>query len=243
MVETSPSARSTAAPPPPKEWKFAELLADERVRARWQKVRRFFFLRESTYDITSRCNIRCDGCYYYVGEKQHARDNREPEAWRALMRGEKARGITFAVLAGAEPSLEPDLCRICAGAVSLGAVATNGLRRIPPDIGYKIHISVWGDDETSRRTRQAEGMLRRQMDNYRDDPRAIFVYTFTRHNIEEAPQVGDALGQAFGGYGDVLDERQWLSPPRSPLHQRYSGLAYLPKELGVGLSLRAHQMG
>ena len=193
MVETCLSSRSTLDPPPVKEWKFAELLADDRVQTRWQKVRRFFFLRESTYDITSRCNIRCDGCYYFVGDKQHARDNREPEAWRALIREEKARGITFAVLAGAEPSLEPEICRICFDAIPLGAVATNGLRPIPPEIGYKIHISVWGGDETSRLTRGAERMLRRQMDNYRDDPRAVFVYTFTRHNIDEAPRVVETL--------------------------------------------------
>ena len=194
MVEISPSSLTAPIPPQTRQWKFAELLADDRVRSRWQKVRGFFFLRESTYDMTSRCNIRCDGCYYYVGDKQHAEDNRDPEAWRALMRREKERGITFAVLAGAEPSLVTDLCRICSTIIPLGAIATNGLRRIPRDIDYKIHISVWGNDDTSHRTRQAEGMLLRQMENYpADDPRAIFVYTFTRHNIDEAPAVVEAL--------------------------------------------------
>ncbi len=184
-----PSSPCVCAPRPSREWKFAELLADDRVRTRWQKVRRFFFLRESTYDITSRCDIHCDGCYYFVGDKQHTRDNRDPEAWQALMRREKARGITFAVLAGAEPSLAPELCRICCDAIPLGVVATNGLRPVDPAIGYRIHISVWGNDATSRRTRRAEAMLERQLANYRDDPRAVFVYTFTRRNIDEAPEV------------------------------------------------------
>ena len=159
------------------------------MRARWQKVRRYFFLRESTYDMTHRCNIRCDGCYYYVGDKQHAADNPDPAAWRRLMRQEKARGITFVVLAGAEPALVPALCRVCHEEIPLGAIATNGLAPIPADIGYKIHISVWGNDETSRRTRRAPDMLARQLDNYRGDRRAIFVYTFTRHNIDEAAAV------------------------------------------------------
>ena len=58
------------------EWKFSDLIADPGVRERWDRVRRYFFLRESTYDMTSRCNIRCEGCYYYEGEKQHAGDRR-----------------------------------------------------------------------------------------------------------------------------------------------------------------------
>ena len=172
-----------------KQWKFAELIAEPRVRARWENVRRYFFLRESTYDMTSRCNIRCEGCYYYEGEKQHAADNRDPEAWRALMRAEKARGITFVVLAGAEPSLVPELCRVCFEEIPLGAFATNGLKKVPEGIGYKIHISVWGDDRTSARLRNAGDMLKRQIENYHDDPRAVFVYTFTPDNVDEAEAV------------------------------------------------------
>jgi hypothetical protein len=55
---------------PDKEWKFSEILADHKIHARWEKVRQYFFLRESTYDMSNRCNIRCEGCYYYEGDKQ-----------------------------------------------------------------------------------------------------------------------------------------------------------------------------
>ena len=37
-----------------KKWKFSELLADDEVRLRWDKVRKYFFLLESTYDMTNR---------------------------------------------------------------------------------------------------------------------------------------------------------------------------------------------
>lgn len=174
---------------PPKKWKFADILADPVIDARWQKVRRWFFLRESTYDMTRRCNIRCEGCYFYEGDKPNAEENRDPEAWRALMRAEKERGVTFVVLAGAEPALVPDLCRVSYAEMPLGTIATNGLIRIPEDIGYRIHISVWGNDATSRRTRGAKDMLVRQIDNYGSDPRAVFVYTFTPGNIDEAREV------------------------------------------------------
>ena len=169
--------------------RFGDIIADPTIRERWEKVRRFFFLRESTYDMTNRCNIRCEGCYYFNGDKQFAVDNRDGAAWRALMSAERERGITFAVLAGAEPSLVPDLCRICFEHIPHGAIATNGLKPIPPDIDYRIHVSVWGNDRTSQAIRGAGDMLARQLDNYQDDPRAVFVYTFTPNNIDEAREV------------------------------------------------------
>lgn len=171
------------------DWKFGDILAIPAIRDRWEKVRRYFFLRESTYDMTHRCNIRCDGCYFFNGEKQFASENLDESAWRQLMEAEKARGITFAVLAGAEPSLVPQLCRVCAETIPLGTIATNGLKTISTEVDYRIHISVWGNDATSRAIRKADDMLVRQMANYRNDPRAVFVYTFTPHNILEAREV------------------------------------------------------
>ncbi|MFZ7125808.1 MAG: radical SAM protein [Desulfobacterales bacterium] len=184
-----PAGDASSAPP----FKFKDLIAVPEVRHRWEKVRKYFFLRESTYDMTHRCNVRCEGCYFYQGEKQFARENRDPDSWRPFMQAERERGITFAVLAGAEPSLVPDLCQACFGEIPLGAVATNGLIPIPPSVGYKIHISVWGNDATSFKSRNAKNMLARQIENYRGDPRAVFVYTFTRENIAEAREVSDHL--------------------------------------------------
>ena len=112
------------------------------------------------------------------------------------MRQEKARGITYVVLAGAEPSLVPELLDVCFAEMPLGCIATNGVRRIDPAVGYRIHISVWGNDATSLRVRKARDLLGRQIENYRGDPRAVFVYTFTRENIDEAPEVMDTLAAA-----------------------------------------------
>ena len=178
---------------PQKKWKFSDVLAERSVYERWEKVRQYFFLRESTYDMTNRCNIRCDGCYYYEGEKQFALENQDPDAWRQLMRAEKARGITYVVLAGAEPSLVPELLQACYEEMPLGSIASNGFKGIPASVGYKIHISVWGNDDTSLRIRKAKHLLYRQIENYRQDPRAVFVYTFTRGNIDEAFSVVETL--------------------------------------------------
>jgi len=172
---------------------FASFLTDPEVKARWDKVRRYFFLRESTYDMANRCNLRCDGCYYYEGEKQFTQENLDPDAWRELMRAEKARGITYVVLAGAEPALVPELLQVCHEEMPLGAIATNGVKRIPETVGYRIHISVWGNDETSLRVRRSRNLLDRQLKAYDGDARAVFVYTFTRTNIPEVYQVMETL--------------------------------------------------
>jgi MoaA/NifB/PqqE/SkfB family radical SAM enzyme len=173
--------------------KFSELLSQSEVKARWEKVRKYFFLRESTYDMSNRCNIRCDGCYYFEGDKQFAREINDAEAWRNLMQAEKARGITYVVLAGAEPSLVPELLDVCYQEMPLGSIATNGFKKIPESVGYKIHISVWGNDKTSLRIRKAKNLLKKQIENYKNDPRAVFVYTFTRENIDEVNDVAKEL--------------------------------------------------
>lgn len=179
------------------EYKFSDILADSTIRERWEKVRRYFFLRESTYDMSNRCNIRCEGCYYFTGEKQFAEENRNPDAWQQLLETEKERGITYVVLAGAEPSMVPELCAACYEVIPLGTIATNGLQRIPAEIDYRIHISSWGNDTTSLTVRKAPDMLARQMENYAGDPRAVFVYTFSSLNIDEAREVTQQL--AAGG--------------------------------------------
>jgi len=182
-----------AEDPGKRKWKFSELLADPDVKQKWEKVRRYFFLKESTYDMTNRCNIRCDGCYYYEGEKQFSPDNRHPESWRTLMREEKKRGINYIVLAGAEPSLVPELLEVCYSEIPIGSIATNGSIKIPDAIRYRLHISVWGNEETTRRVRKARNLLQKQINNYAGDPRAIFVYTFTKENIDEIYEVMPTL--------------------------------------------------
>jgi hypothetical protein len=176
-----------------RRWKFSEIIADPLVHERWEKVRKFFFLRESTYDMSNHCNIQCEGCYYFKGDKQFAEEIQDPLLWQELMKNEKKRGITYVVLAGAEPSLVPALLEVCYKEIPLGCIASNGLSRISPSVDYNIHISVWGNDETSLRVRKAKNMLQRQVQNYRNDPRAIFVYTFTRENIDEVFEVAQFL--------------------------------------------------
>lgn len=196
VCRDSINLRPNPNPGPAESWKFSDILSfDPAIREKWEKVRKYFFLRESTYDMTRRCNIRCEGCYYYQGDKAKSAGTEDPGQWQQLLENEKKRGITYVVLAGAEPSLVPDLLKVCHEQIPLGCIATNGLVPIDSDVDYRIHVSVWGNDEISRETRKAPHMLRRQIENYRDDPRAVFVYTFTRENIRQVHEVAGHLAK------------------------------------------------
>ncbi len=171
------------------------LLQIPELKQRYTKVKKYFFLRESAYDVTSVCQLRCDGCYYFEGEKYQVTDNRDPEAWRHPLQHERDRGITYVNLAGAEPSLVPQVLRACHETIPLGTVFTNGLRKIDPDIRYRLHLSVWGDgagDPVYRRFaggRPGPYCLPVQLQNYRNDDRVIFVFTFNGKNVDQVDEV------------------------------------------------------
>src|SRR6476619_7278819 len=92
---------------------FTSFLRNRELNERYQKVRRFFHLRESAYDISSICQLRCDGCYYFQGDKYSAKPVRDVDVWRRFFLSEKERGVNYVNLAGAEPALVPDVLRSC----------------------------------------------------------------------------------------------------------------------------------
>jgi hypothetical protein len=174
---------------------LTSLLNVAALEERYRKVKKFFFLRESAYDVTSVCQLRCDGCYYFEGDKYKVKDNRDPEAWRELFRRERDRGITYVNLAGAEPSLVPQILLACHEIIPLGTIFTNGLKKIDPAVRYRLHLSVWGDGTGDPQYRKYAGgregpyCLPIQLKNYKDDDRVIFVYTFNSENIDQADEV------------------------------------------------------
>ena len=174
---------------------FSQFLQIPELRERYRKVKKHFYLRESTYDASSVCQLRCDGCYYFQGDKYKVKDVKDPEVWRRFFTKEKERGINFAVIAGAEPAIVPDVLKACYDVIPLGVVASNGLKRIDSDVGYRLHISVWGGstgDPIYRRYyggRPGPFCLPIQLKNYQNDERVVFVYTFNSDNADQLDEV------------------------------------------------------
>lgn len=152
----------------------------------------------SNYDISDRCNLACEGCLYFEGADRlgHLDDGQDGE-WRALFAREAARGVNFVYLAGAEPTLEMDRIRAAHAHIPRGVVFTNGTRRIPDDIGYRIHVSLWGAPKENARLRGADNSAK-ALRLYAGDPRAVFVYTVSRFNIDDIAETA-ALVHAAGG--------------------------------------------
>jgi hypothetical protein len=181
---------------------FVDYIEKPELAERYRKVRKHFYLRESAYDVTSACQLRCEGCYYFQGDKYSMTDQRDPEAWRSFFVSEKERGITYVVLAGAEPAVVPKILRACYETIPLGSIASNGLKRIDPDVGYRLHLSVWGDstgDPVYRKYangRPGPNCLPAQLQNYKNDKRVIFVYTFNHENAAQLDEVLERVSDA-----------------------------------------------
>lgn len=85
-------------------------------------------LGELHIDVTSRCNLRCGYCYFYIDEEQR---KPEPEpsttALKALMDEAEAIGCGEITLTGGEPLLRKDICKLLAHGDALKTLLTNGL--------------------------------------------------------------------------------------------------------------------
>ncbi len=167
-------------------------------------------VRASTYDICGTCNLSCEGCLYFTGSThdQHP-EQHDPAAVDAFFRQEAARGINFAILAGAEPSLAERKLAIVARHIGHGTIFSNGTRAITREVPYRIQVSLWGLAEQSERLRGAN-IVARQMRNYRNDPRAIFVFTISRQNVRTIPDVvkfcaGEGVRMTFNHFSPTTD--------------------------------------
>lgn len=165
-------------------------LENEQVRLIWEKIRAHApQIRISGYDITNRCNLRCEGCFFFEGElsAKYSSDKSEAE-YREFFRSEVSRGITYPHFAGAEPALVQNRLRIAAEFWRHGLVYTNGTVRISDEIPFMLHISVWGGEEKDHELRGGQ-VFQRAIRNYQGDPRAIFMYTVNPQNIDDIPEV------------------------------------------------------
>lgn len=139
-------------------------------------------------DLTSRCNLFCEGCYYYEGNAQAMTDEEDIARWRTFFAAEGKRNSQFIYVGGAEAALHPDRIRAAAEYVPNGIIAANGTIKIAKDIPYRIAVSVWGNPENTAKLRGG-GTFWKALRNYAEDPRAVFVYTINSQNIDQIREV------------------------------------------------------
>jgi len=147
------------------------------------------FRRPAFYEMSQRCNLWCEGCYYFENEDRLkvAVERPQPE-WQDFFESEKARGVSMAYFVGAEPALEQKRLMAATKHLQHGKVGTNGTIRIDPEIAFRIGISVWGDDATDTALRGGS-VLGKAMRNYAGDSRAVMLFTLSPWNLHTVPEV------------------------------------------------------
>ena len=154
----------------------------ERYRNLRRKVAR---IHSSNYDISNICNLRCEGCLYFSDvDRSEKLAVSELKQWRSFFEAEASRGINFAYIAGAEPALTPERISACYDHIPYGVVFSNGSRKIHPDINYRIHVSLWGDENSSKLFRDGN-VQKKAFKHYAGDERALFVLTVSNLNIDQ----------------------------------------------------------
>lgn len=183
-----------AAPPAPQDRRRLVAALRARLAARpdllpahehARRVVRAFRL-PAFYEMETRCNLSCEGCYYFDGgETAASRPEPDLRRWEALFAAEAVRGVSMAYFVGAEPSLSP--ARLAAAAKSLprGNIGTNGIAPIPREIPYRIGVSIWSVDPEEDRTLRGAGAFAKALRNYAGDPRAIMLFTVSARTIGE----------------------------------------------------------
>lgn len=165
----------------------------------WQRFRqlnaRIGTLKAVSYDICAACNLRCEGCLFFEGEEGgFLQDDRSLAEWEARFAADAERGVNLAYIAGAEPGLVPDRIRAAQKYFPYGIVFSNGTVRLPDDITFRIHISAWGIDEVGASLRAGD-VLRKALNNYRGDPRAVLAFTISASNIDQIQAVCEMANQ------------------------------------------------
>lgn len=179
-----------------------------------------------TFELTSRCNLRCRMCYIHRQENDAAVQQRELSAdqWLSLAQDAKQRGMLLLLLTGGEPFLRPDFEQIYRGCHSMGLVLSinsNGtmiddkavdlLTRVPPQ---RVNITLYGASEDTY-TRLCLNTAA-----YHSAYRAVEAltaagipvklnYSVTPYNISDLPAVSSYASE----HGLPLQAATYMFPP------------------------------
>ena len=176
---------------------------DESLKRGYVLARRFRDItrRACNYDMTSRCNLYCEGCFYFEGDAQtRLREKEDLRDWELFFKRQaQENGVRYGYFAGAEPALAQDRLRAAARHIERGSISTNGTVRIDKSLPYAILVSVWGDEDETEKFRGG-GTFHKALRNFAEDPRARFIYTVNRENVRNVRKVARILDSAGASF-------------------------------------------
>lgn len=167
------------------------LTEDDDLERRFNTVRAFSSqVRASEYHLTNACNIRCKGCWFFeFGHDKASQEAKGIDEWRNFINEQRRRGINCALLIGGEPTLFADRIEAFVESMRFVSISTNGLKPFPNVAPFKdvtVFISVFGGGPLDDELRAIKpggtaftGLFDTALKNYRNDPRATFVFAVT----------------------------------------------------------------
>jgi len=169
-----------------------ELLSDKpELLTRFTVLQRLAIsVRPSEFHVTNACNIRCKGCWFFeFGHDRASREVKDLDRLDQFLAHQKsARKVNAALVIGGEPSLVPDRLKVFKKHFRYLTISTNGLKPLPHEEfeDVAIGITLFGggpvDDELRGirpNGQRFSGLFEKALANYRDDPRAGFIYALT----------------------------------------------------------------
>jgi len=165
-------------------------LLDDAWLQRYQAISKLN-IRSSIYDVTNRCNLRCQGCFFFSSDEHLLQDGEEQDVarWEEFVDREVDRGVNLAILIGGEPTLHLD--RVAAFHERVPTYcATNGQIKVPRDRfqDMMVGISLWGDGEDEKRLR-GKDTFAVSLRNYEGDEYTYYLYTITPNQIGRTERV------------------------------------------------------
>jgi MoaA/NifB/PqqE/SkfB family radical SAM enzyme len=159
--------------------------------------------------ITSRCNLKCGGCYA-MGRRREERPDLPVERWRGILSEADELGVSIVMVAGGEPFTRPSFMALTAEfSRMLFPVFTNGLLLTPEIVASlrrrKNLIPVFSLEGGSRTTdaRRGEGVSERVGRSMESLRRAGVFFgtsiTVTRQNHDEVTDAGFIRPLVAGG--------------------------------------------
>jgi hypothetical protein len=140
----------------------------------------------SVYDISTICNLKCDGCLFFDKDGGYSGTNSSPSLsdYENFFIKERERGVNYPIFGGAEAGLKQDILHVAAKVWSEGMLHTNGTARIHPDIPFRLYVSSWGHRNLTNKWRGAN-CYDKVINNISGDSRVILNYTINRMNIND----------------------------------------------------------
>lgn len=150
-------------------------------------------VRACEVHLTTTCNIRCTGCWYFEGGFDTALpDTSDLGVINAFVDKLVADGVTQVTLIGGEPTIVPKRIVPFVEKLPYITISTNGLRGLPMD-GFEnvgVAVSLFGggplDDELRGHRPNGSsitGLFESSLKVYRNDPRVTFVYALTETGL------------------------------------------------------------